>query len=226
MASLYDHKADRDAPATPTKAHLRAAMEPSERDVAAGRTVPMADVLAERDVVLDRIEARRRTRWAWSDFHWETFDRGWIVTESERGSTNVYADLGFPNADEMLAKAQVATRIGEVIKRRRLTVVEAAKHLGLPFSELLGLQRGQFRDISHADMLNALAQLEHDGFAAPPVAGQDLSAGYAAMAAYEAREAEADAWSEALLTDGTDEPAGDRWGCRDGSGYGRRDDSG
>ena len=42
--------------------------------------------------------------------------------------------------------------------------------------------------------------------ARPHVVGQDLSAGYAAMAADEAREAEADAWSEALLTDVADEP--------------------
>ncbi len=42
--------------------------------------------------------------------------------------------------------------------------------------------------------------------ARPHVVGQDLSAGYAAMAADEAREAEADAWSEALLTDVANEP--------------------
>lgn len=37
--------------------------------------------------------------------------------------------------------------------------------------------------------------------ARPHVTGQDLSAGYAAMAADAAREAEAQAWSEALVTD-------------------------
>jgi hypothetical protein len=42
--------------------------------------------------------------------------------------------------------------------------------------------------------------------ARPHVTGQDLSAGYAAMAADEAREAEALAWSEALLADVADEP--------------------
>jgi hypothetical protein len=34
------------------------------------------------------------------------------MLEAERGSTNVYADLGDPDADEMLVKAQLATRIG------------------------------------------------------------------------------------------------------------------
>ena len=37
-------------------------MEQSDRDVAAGLTVPLADVLAELESVADRIEARRRAR--------------------------------------------------------------------------------------------------------------------------------------------------------------------
>ena len=42
--------------------------------------------------------------------------------------------------------------------------------------------------------------------ARPHVVGQDLSASYAAMAADEAREAEAAEWTEALLTDVATEP--------------------
>jgi hypothetical protein len=42
--------------------------------------------------------------------------------------------------------------------------------------------------------------------ARPHVVGQDLSAGYTAMAADEAREAEAEIWSEALGGDVADEP--------------------
>jgi hypothetical protein len=43
--------------------------------------------------------------------------------------------------------------------------------------------------------------------ARPYVVGQDLVAGYAAMAADEAREAEAEAWIEGLVGDVADEPA-------------------
>lgn len=46
--------------------------------------------------------------------------------------------------------------------------------------------------------LNDLARLH--------VVGQDLAAGYAAMAADEAREAEAEAWAEGLIGDVADEP--------------------
>jgi hypothetical protein len=42
--------------------------------------------------------------------------------------------------------------------------------------------------------------------ARPHVVGQDLSAGYAAMAAAEARETEAEAWSEGLVSDVASEP--------------------
>jgi len=45
--------------------------------------------------------------------------------------------------------------------------------------------------------------------ARPHVVGQDLSAGYAAMAADEAREAEAVEWTETLLADVADEPKRD-----------------
>jgi predicted CopG family antitoxin len=42
--------------------------------------------------------------------------------------------------------------------------------------------------------------------ARPLVAGQSLAVGYAAMAADATREAEAEAWSEALISDATRHP--------------------
>jgi predicted XRE-type DNA-binding protein len=80
----------------------------------------------------------------------------------EEGSTNVYADLGRPDADEMLIKAQLAAKIGDTIKRRRLTQVEAAELIGMPQPKLSGLLRGQFRGISEAKMLNCLTRLGRD----------------------------------------------------------------
>ena len=90
-----------------------------------------------------------------------------IVTEDaviaiEAGSTNVYADLGRPDADEMLVKAQLASRIGEIIKRRRLTQVAAAEITGLPQPKLSSLLRGQFRGVSEAKMLTCLTRLGRD----------------------------------------------------------------
>jgi predicted XRE-type DNA-binding protein len=54
------------------------------------------------------------------------------MLDFEPGSMNVYADLGDPDADGMLVKAQLATRIGDIIKRRRLTQSEAAAIIDMP----------------------------------------------------------------------------------------------
>ena len=81
------------------------------------------------------------------------------MSEIERGSTNIYADLGMPNAEERLVKAQLATKIGEIIRRRKLTQVEAAQLLGIPQPKLSNMLRGQFRGISETKMLECLTRL-------------------------------------------------------------------
>jgi helix-turn-helix protein len=37
------------------------------------------------------------------------------------GSDNIFADLGLPNPGEHLAKAELASRIAQVLRQRRLT---------------------------------------------------------------------------------------------------------
>jgi predicted XRE-type DNA-binding protein len=84
------------------------------------------------------------------------------MSNIERGSMNVYADLGLDNAEEMLVKAQLASKIGDIIKRRKLTQVQAAELLGITQPKLSGLLRGQFRGISEAKMLECLTRLGRD----------------------------------------------------------------
>ena len=81
------------------------------------------------------------------------------MMQIENGSTNVYADLGFENADEMLVKAQLATKIGEIIRRRKLTQIQAAELLGIPQPKLSNMLRGQFRGISETKMIECLTRL-------------------------------------------------------------------
>ena len=85
-----------------------------------------------------------------------------INIEVEQGSGNVYADLGMPNAEEMLVKARLATKISEIIKHRHLTQSEAADIVGLPQPKLSGMLRGQFRGISESKMLDCLNKLGRD----------------------------------------------------------------
>ena len=78
------------------------------------------------------------------------------------GSRNVYADLGYPDADEMLVKAQLVTKIAEIIQRRGLTQVDAAKLLGLTQPKISTLLRGQFRGFSERKLIDCLTSLGRD----------------------------------------------------------------
>lgn len=84
------------------------------------------------------------------------------MSKIEHGSTNVYADLGMVDAEEMLVKAQLATKIGDIIRRRKLTQVQASELLGITQPKLSGLLRGQFRGISEIKMLECLTRLGRD----------------------------------------------------------------
>ena len=85
------------------------------------------------------------------------------MNEIENSTTgNIYADLALDDADEMLVKAQLATKIGEIINARKLSQLQAAEILGITQPKLSGMLRGQFRGISEAKMLDCLARLGRD----------------------------------------------------------------
>ena len=66
------------------------------------------------------------------------------------------------DAGEMLVKAQLATKIAEIIKHHRMTQVQAAELLGMPQPKLSNMLRGRFRGISEAKMLECLTRLGRD----------------------------------------------------------------
>jgi predicted XRE-type DNA-binding protein len=84
------------------------------------------------------------------------------MIEIEPGSGNVYADLGMRDADEMRVKAQLAAKIGEIVRMRQWTQQQAARVLGMTQPKLSNLLRGQFRGVSEAKMLECLAKLGRD----------------------------------------------------------------
>ena len=61
------------------------------------------------------------------------------------GSGNVFADLGLPDADEMLAKAGLASAILDVIEQRGLTQAEAAEKMGIDQPKVSKIVRGRLR---------------------------------------------------------------------------------
>jgi predicted XRE-type DNA-binding protein len=57
-------------------------------------------------------------------------------------SGNVYADLGFSNAEEMMAKAKLAILISDIIKERKLTQKKAAEIMGVDQPKVSAILRG------------------------------------------------------------------------------------
>ncbi len=84
------------------------------------------------------------------------------MIEFEKGSTNVYADLGFPDAEEMFRKAQLTSEIDKIIKTRRWSRRKAAEVVGIPQPELSAMLRGHFRGIGEMKLLDCLARLGRD----------------------------------------------------------------
>ena len=79
----------------------------------------------------------------------------------ERGSGNVFADLGLPNPDLALAKAELVQCLRGLIAERKLTQAQAAKLLGLDQPKVSALVRGRVEGFSIDRLfrfLNALGQ--------------------------------------------------------------------
>ena len=80
----------------------------------------------------------------------------------ERGSGNVFADLGRPDADLHLVRADLVSRIDQIIGQRRLTQVQAADVLGIAQPDVSRLLGGDFREYSVGRLLRLLMRLGRD----------------------------------------------------------------
>jgi predicted XRE-type DNA-binding protein len=82
--------------------------------------------------------------------------------EVEEGSGNVFADIGLSNPEERLAKADLAIRIGEAIRARRLTQTRAAHILRIDQPKISRLLRGQLSGFSTERLIHFLTLLGRD----------------------------------------------------------------
>ncbi|NGZ07892.1 MAG: XRE family transcriptional regulator [Nitrospira sp. LK70] len=80
----------------------------------------------------------------------------------EVGGRHVFEDLGVPNADEHVIKAQLAYKIDTILKQRRLTQREAAALFGVRQPDISKMLRGAFRQFSMERLLRFLVRLDHD----------------------------------------------------------------
>jgi predicted XRE-type DNA-binding protein len=79
-----------------------------------------------------------------------------------RGSTNVFADLGYADAETHQLKAGLVTRIRDILSEAHLTQTEAAERMGLSQPDVSRLLRGQFRDVSVERLMRMLTRLGCD----------------------------------------------------------------
>jgi predicted XRE-type DNA-binding protein len=83
----------------------------------------------------------------------------WNYTVS---SGNVFADLGLPDPDTRLAKAELALRITTVISERGLTQRQAAELLGIDQPKVSAIKRGRLTDFSLERLLTLVNRLGMD----------------------------------------------------------------
>lgn len=75
---------------------------------------------------------------------------------------NVFADLGLPNPEEALAKAELAHKITVLIRERGLTQIQAAKLLGVDQPKVSALIRGRLAGFSLERLMRFLMLLGQD----------------------------------------------------------------
>jgi predicted XRE-type DNA-binding protein len=80
----------------------------------------------------------------------------------ETGSGNVFKDIGVPNAEEHLVKAQLVFKIDAILKKRGLKQVQAADLFGVRQPDVSKMLRGEFRQFSVERLLRFLVALDHD----------------------------------------------------------------
>jgi len=79
-----------------------------------------------------------------------------------KGSGNIFADLGLPNAEEHQLKAALLVQIKRLIVDRQLTQTEAAKLTKMKQPDLSKLLRGHFKLASVEKLMLMLTAFDQD----------------------------------------------------------------
>lgn len=79
-----------------------------------------------------------------------------------RGSTNIWKDLGYPDAEERFAKMELAHKINALIEQTGMNQTQAARVLGVDRARVSDLSRGRIRDFSIDKLFEFLNKLGQD----------------------------------------------------------------
>jgi len=80
----------------------------------------------------------------------------------EKGSGNIFADLGLPDAEDMLLKSNIVIELRRLMTQRKLTQTAAAKLVGVSQADLSKILRGHFRGYSEAKLMRMLTAFGQD----------------------------------------------------------------
>ena len=80
----------------------------------------------------------------------------------EVGSGNIFADLGLPDAEDMLLKSTIVIELRRLIKHRKLTQTAAAKLVGVSQADLSKILHGHFRGYSESKLMRMLTAFDQD----------------------------------------------------------------
>ncbi|MGA3188974.1 MAG: helix-turn-helix transcriptional regulator [Bryobacteraceae bacterium] len=82
--------------------------------------------------------------------------------EYEKGSGNVFADLGFADPEEALAKAELARHINRIISERNLNQHDAGEILGVDQPRVSALNKGRLSLFSLEKLMQFAARLGNE----------------------------------------------------------------
>jgi predicted XRE-type DNA-binding protein len=83
-------------------------------------------------------------------------------TEFELSSGNVFADIGFYNAEELLLKSELVQQINKTIKERELTSIQTRDMLNLNEEMMSNLSKGRLTELTLENLFRYLNILGRD----------------------------------------------------------------
>ena len=82
--------------------------------------------------------------------------------ELRRGSGNVFADLGLPDAEKLRIKTGLVVEIRKAMRSLELTQQEAAKRMGITQPKVSDMMRGEFTNLSERKLMDCLTRMGYD----------------------------------------------------------------
>jgi predicted XRE-type DNA-binding protein len=83
-------------------------------------------------------------------------------TDIERGTGNVFADLGLPDASERQTKTRLALALNRIIKDQGLKQIDAARLLGVPQPKVSALVNYRLDGFSVEKLMDFIVALGRD----------------------------------------------------------------